>query len=223
MPTYDCVVIGAGHNGLVAAAYLAKAGKKVLVVEKRHVLGGCTSTEELWPGFQSSPAAYVISLFLPEIIRELELARHGLEILPRDPSSFTPLLDGRHLLLGHDELSNRREIAKFSTRDAEAFPKYEALLNRVADAIQTIIDSLPPALPPRFRDAARWWSYYRTFGRLGDDFHCLRVNSCGRRDAPFTATGTRTPWGRTARAAMSMCAKPGRRSHTVGPRQRHVP
>src|SRR5512136_355943 len=108
MAEYDCVVIGAGHNGLVAAAYLGRAGSRVLVLERRHVLGGCASTEELWPGFKSSPAAYVISLFLPEIIRELDLTRHGLEILPRNPSSFTPLLDGRYLLLGHDEEQNRR-------------------------------------------------------------------------------------------------------------------
>ncbi len=95
MAGYDCIVIGAGHNGLIAAACLAKAGRKVLLLERRHVLGGCTSTEELRPGFKSSPVAYVISLFLPEIIRELDLKANGLEILPRDPSSFTPLPDRR--------------------------------------------------------------------------------------------------------------------------------
>ena len=99
---YDCIVIGGGHNGLVTAAYLARAGKSVCVLERRHVLGGCAVTEELWPGFRVSTAAYVISLFLPQIIRELKLKQHGLEILPRDPSSFTPLLDGRSLLLGPD-------------------------------------------------------------------------------------------------------------------------
>ena len=109
---FDCVVIGAGHNGLVTAAYLAKQGKRVCVLERRHILGGCTATEELWPGYKVSTASYVISLFLPEIIRDLRLNQYGLKILPRNPSSFTPLLEGRSLLLGHDNRANQDEIAK---------------------------------------------------------------------------------------------------------------
>jgi phytoene dehydrogenase-like protein len=123
----------------------------------------------LWPGFKSSPAAYVVSLFLPEIIRDLDLKRHGLEILPRDPSSFTPLLDGRYLLMGHDEQSNLREIAKFSKRDAEVYPKYDAMLTRIAEALDPIIESPPPRVPPRFGDLGKWWTYYRTMKRLGPD------------------------------------------------------
>src|SRR5688572_8907653 len=108
--SFDCIVIGGGHNGLVAAAYLANAGKTVCVLERRHVLEGCSTTELLWPGYRGSVAAYVISLFLPEIIRELRLAHYGLKVLPRNPSSFTPRLDGRYLLLGPRERSNTREI-----------------------------------------------------------------------------------------------------------------
>ena len=167
MPEYDCVVIGGGHNGLVTAAYLARARKRVCVLERRPLLGGCTSTEELWPGFRASPAAYVISLFLPEIIRELRLREHGLEILPRDPSSFTPLPDGRYLLLGHDDESNRREIAKFSGRDAEAFPQYDAMLTRLAESLEPLLLARPPKLPPRLRDLGKWWRYRQATTRLG--------------------------------------------------------
>jgi phytoene dehydrogenase-like protein len=169
MAALDCIVVGAGHNGLVTAAYLARSGKKVLVLERRHVLGGCSSGEELWPGFKSSPAAYVVSLFLPEIIRDLDLKRHGLDVLPRNPSSFTPLVDGRYLLMGHDEQSNLREIAKFSRRDAEAYPKYDAMLSRVAEAIDPIIESPPPRMPPRLGDLGKWWAYYKAMKRLGKD------------------------------------------------------
>src|SRR5512147_1877929 len=111
--SYDVIIIGGGHNGLVAAAYLAKAGRRVCVLERRHVLGGCATTEELWPGYKVSTAAYVVSLLLPEITRDLRLKSYGLDILGRDPSSFTPLLDGRYLLMGPDERRTRREIAKF--------------------------------------------------------------------------------------------------------------
>ena len=100
---YDAIIIGAGHNGLVAAAYLAGAGRKVLVLERRELVGGCVVTEELWPGFKVSTASYVNSLFRPEIIRDLELKRHGFAMLPRSPSSFTPLPDGRYLLMGPDK------------------------------------------------------------------------------------------------------------------------
>jgi len=102
----------------------------------------------LWPGFKVSVAAYVISLLLPEIIRDLRLRPFGLKILPRDPSSFTPLFDGRSLLLGSDRASNQREIGKFSPRDAEAYPRYEALLERVASVLEPVLAKSAPDLLP---------------------------------------------------------------------------
>src|SRR6476659_7762849 len=132
MPTsYDAIIIGAGHNGLVTAAYLAKGGYKVIVLERREIVGGCCITEELWPGYKVSTAAYVNSLLRPEIIRDLDLKRHGFQMLPRNPSSFTPFPDGRSLMLGPNKAMTQREISKFSATDAAALPKYEAMLERV--------------------------------------------------------------------------------------------
>lgn len=178
---FDAVVIGGGHNGLVTAAYLARAGKSVCVLERRHLLGGCATTEELWPGYKVSTAAYVISLFLPEIIRELGLGHHGLKILPRNPSSFTPLLDGRSLTLGPDEALCHREISKFSRRDAVAYPKYNQLLARVAAVLEpTLAKAAPDPLPlnkswrkvgvgKRLRDTAKLWELHQSMAKLGDD------------------------------------------------------
>src|SRR5437667_4484418 len=135
-PKYDAIIIGAGHNGLVAAAYLARAGRKVLVLERRELVGGCVVTEELCSGFKVSTASYVNSLFRPEIIRDLELKRHGFVILPRSPSSFTPLPAGRFLLMGPDKEMTHREISKFSKKDAENLPKLEAMLARVASFLE---------------------------------------------------------------------------------------
>ena len=176
---YDCIVIGGGHNGLVTAAYLAKAGKSVCVLERRHVLGGCATSEALWPGYRVSTAAYVISLFLPEIIRDLGLKGYGLEILPRDPSSFTPLLDGRSLLMCPNEQQTCAEIAKFSARDADLYPQYAQRLERVAEILEPILSqSAPDPLPlpkeirkigvvKRMRDAGRMWELYQAMGELG--------------------------------------------------------
>ena len=178
---YDCIVIGGGHNGLVTAAYLAKAGKSVCVLERRHILGGCACTEEIWPGYRVSTAAYVISLFLPQITRELRLKQYGLEVLPRNPSSFTPLLDGRSLTLGPDMVASQREIAKFSRRDAEAYPKYNSLLERVAQVLEpTLNKAAPDPLPmpkewrkigvgKRLRDGAKMLELYQALDGLGHD------------------------------------------------------
>jgi phytoene dehydrogenase-like protein len=141
---YDAIVVGAGHNGLVAAAYLAKAGLKTAVFEARHVVGGAAVTEELWPGFKVSRCAYVNSLFQPEIVRDLELKKHGFEMLPRNPSSFTPFPDGRYLMLGPDQDLVRREISKFSKADAEAYPRYEAAIEQIAAVLEPMMAMVPP-------------------------------------------------------------------------------
>ncbi|MGD9647873.1 MAG: phytoene desaturase family protein, partial [Pirellulales bacterium] len=176
---YDAIVIGGGHNGLVTAAYLARAKRRVLVLERRHVLGGCATTEELWPGYRVSTAAYVISLLLPEISRDLRLGDYGLRVLPRSPSSFTPLPDGRSLTMGPDAALNRREIAKFSARDAEAFPRYEALLERVARTLEPTLSQPAPDLLPlpnawrrrgwrkKLRDAKLGYGLYQALSKLG--------------------------------------------------------
>jgi phytoene dehydrogenase-like protein len=167
---YDVIIIGAGHNGLVAAAYLARAGKRVLVLERREMVGGACVTEEVFPGFKVSTGAYVNSLLRPEIIRDLELHRHGFELLPRNPSSFTPFPDGRYLMLGPDLAFNQKEIGKFSARDAEAFPRYEAMLERVADFIEpTLMQTPPDPWSKRPRDLLHLAKLGLAFRKLGPE------------------------------------------------------
>jgi phytoene dehydrogenase-like protein len=178
---YDCIIIGAGHNGLVCSSYLARKGWKVLVLEKRHLVGGCCVTEEIAPGYKASIASYVVSLLLPEIIEELELKKHGYKTLPRNPSSFTPFEDGRYLFLGPDGKANHDSIKKFSEKDAEIFGDYEAFLGRVAERIEPILnkrsaDLLPLpsswrkiSLSKRLSDLKNGWSLHKAMKSLGDD------------------------------------------------------
>ncbi|HET6305363.1 MAG TPA: NAD(P)/FAD-dependent oxidoreductase [Myxococcota bacterium] len=148
------VIVGGGHNGLAAAAYLARAGVRVLLLERREVLGGACVTEELWPGFLVSRAAYVVGLLRPALVRELDLARHGLRLIPRDPASYTPLPDRRGLFLGPDLARSCAEIRRFSPRDAERYPAYEALLDGIARAVEPLLDAAPPDLArPTLSDA----------------------------------------------------------------------
>jgi phytoene dehydrogenase-like protein len=139
---YDAIVIGGGHNGLTSAAYLARAGLKTLVLERRHVLGGAAVTEEIVPGFRFSVASYVVSLLRPEIVRELELPRHGLSILPLD-GTFTPL-DNDYLWRTDDHGATRRELRRWSLRDAEAYEEYALLMVEMARFIKPILSIVPP-------------------------------------------------------------------------------
>lgn len=165
---YDAIIIGAGHNGLVTACYLARAGWKVLVLERRPIVGGTCVTEETFPGFKVSTAAYVNSLFRKEIVRDLRLADYGYEVLERSPSSFTPFPDGTHLLLGPDAELNRRQIGKFSERDAASYPRYEAMLERVADVIEpTLLMTPPNLLKPGLGDLWKLFRLGRAFQKLG--------------------------------------------------------
>src|SRR5580765_7758938 len=148
---YDAIVIGGGHNGLVHAAYLARAGRKVLVLERRHVLGGAAVTEEVFPGFKFSVCSYVVSLLRPEIIRELDLPRHGLEILPLD-GTFTPMPSGDYLWRMNDHARTRREIARHSRTDAEAYDEYALAMVEMARFVKPILEMTPPdpwSLHPR--------------------------------------------------------------------------
>jgi len=141
--TYDAIVVGGGHNGLVNAAYLAKAGLRTVVLERRHLVGGAAITEELVPGYSFTTFSYALSLLRPEIIHELDLVRHGFMPLMM-PSSFHPTGDGGYLLLGDDHAQNIAEIRRHSPRDADAYDRYHHDLDRVVQAVQPLFDNPPP-------------------------------------------------------------------------------
>jgi phytoene dehydrogenase-like protein len=171
---YDAIVIGGGHNGLVAAAYLARAGKRIVVLERRERVGGAAATEEVFPGFKFSVFSYVVSLLRPEIIRDLDLPRHGLHILPLE-STLTPLANGDYLAQWSDHDRNRRELARHSARDAEAYDEFGRLMHQMSRAVKPLLGMIPPdpaSLAPRdLAGLARLGGYFRGLG--AERFHAL--------------------------------------------------
>jgi phytoene dehydrogenase-like protein len=172
---YDAIIIGGGHNGLICAAYLAKAGRKVLVLEKRHVLGGAAVSEEMFPGFTFSVASYVVSLFRPHIIRELELAKHGYEVIPMD-CSFLPLPDGDSLARWADPNRSRREIARFSKKDSEVYPEFSRVMTHMGKLAKAVIDHPAPDITSYHpKELANLLRLGKAFKDLGPDL--LHLNT----------------------------------------------
>src|SRR5256712_3885394 len=143
---YAASVVGGGHKGRATAAYLGRAGLKTLVLERREVLGGAAVSELPWPGYTVSTLSYVLSLMPPEVIRELELHRHGLTLYPLAADYYVPFPDGSHLLLTKDAAQSRAEISKFSKKDAEAWPAFGAYLAKIAQLVRPLLLMTPPAV-----------------------------------------------------------------------------
>jgi phytoene dehydrogenase-like protein len=162
--SYDVIIVGGGHNGLVTAAYLARAGRRVLVLERRAIVGGCAVTEEVWPGFRVSTAAYLTSLLQERVIHDLELERFGYKVDAKDPSFFSPFPDGRYLFFWQDQRKTLEEIAKFSRRDAERYPAYEEHLEKLSQAVDQLLLVTPPEFPPR--GLGDFAEYIKLAGRL---------------------------------------------------------
>src|SRR5712672_391043 len=166
---YDVIVIGGGHNGLTNAAYLAKAGKKVVVLERRHVLGGAAVTEEIIPGFLFSECSYGVSLLRPEIIRELDLPRHGLEILPLD-GTFSPMPSGDYLWRVNDHAKSIRDIRRHSRLDAEAYDEFSKMMTPMCRFVKPMLSLIPPhPTTPNPKDLKQLHFLLQRFRELSSD------------------------------------------------------
>jgi phytoene dehydrogenase-like protein len=163
MAKLDVIIIGGGHNGLVAAAYLSRAGKKVLVLERREMVGGCAVTEEIWPGYRVSTASYLTSLMQERIVRELDLERHGYIVDAKDPAFFSAFPDGRHFFMWQDRAKTLAEIRKYSAHDAEIYPAYEDQIERLSEVIEQLLLTTPPHFPPAAMDLV---DYLRLMGKM---------------------------------------------------------
>lgn len=168
---FDVVIIGGGHNGLITAGYLARAGQKVCVLEKRPVVGGACVSEEVWPGYKVSTLAYLCSLLQPRIIEELELKKFGYHIYPKDPTFFTAFPDGRHLFFHQDMRKTQEQLAKFSKKDAEYYPKYEEELVFLAEWVEKLIlyETPPNIVRRRFSDLLKMGKLGVNALKLGDE------------------------------------------------------
>ena len=169
--TYDAVIVGGGHNGLVCAFYLARAGLKVRVLERRHIVGGAAVTEEFHPGFRNSTASYTVSLLQPKVIADMRLADHGYRVIERPISNFLPQDDGRYLKLGGGLERTQAEFRKFSDKDADALPAYYAMLERVADVLRDLALKAPPNLGGGLGTLVEAARQGRGFAKFGIEQH----------------------------------------------------
>ncbi|MEP7085532.1 MAG: NAD(P)/FAD-dependent oxidoreductase, partial [Betaproteobacteria bacterium] len=162
----DVLIIGAGHNGLVCASYLAASGLRVRMLERRDVIGGAAVTEEFHPGFRNSTASYTVSLLNPKIVRDLRLAQHGLRIVERPLANFLPLPDGDYLRVGGGLAATQAEIARHSKRDAEALPAYYERLEQIAAVLRELVLETPPNVGGGLHDMLQAWRSARGFRAL---------------------------------------------------------
>ncbi len=164
--SYDVAIIGGGHNGLVCACYLAKAGLKVLVLERREVIGGAAVTEEFHPGFRNSTASYTVSLLHPKVMRDLRLAEYGLRIVERPFANFLPLSNSSYIKVGGGLQATQAEVARFSRKDAERLPDYYTMLEQVADVLRDLLLETPPNVGGGIHDLFQAWKVGKRFKRL---------------------------------------------------------